>query len=227
MEASMFDTLLSLPFFQGLGHADLTRILESTRLDFETVGAGSFLVQQDQMCSGLTFVLQGEVAMSTLSADRTWSVEETLPVPAVVGMEVLYGSLRSHRHTLQAHSSTRLLRMDKHTVGALTAYFEVFRLNVLNWLTTTIVRRDQLLWLPAETNLRGRVRSFMRTHVHHPAGHKVFHISQQLLGNYLGEDKRYVARALHQMEDLGLLRLERRSIEVPSFGKLLSATLES
>ena len=221
----MFDTLLSLPLFQGLGHADLTRILESTRLEFETVPADTTIVQQDQPCTGLTFVLQGDVTLSTSSADRTWSVEEKLATPAVAGLEVLYGSMRSHRHTLTTRGETRLLQMDKRTVGALTAYFEVFRLNVMNLLTTTIVRRDLLHWQPAEKNLKGRIRGFMRAHVQRPAGHKVFCISQRLLGTYLGEDKRFISRALHEMQQAGLLLLDRRSIDIPSFEALLSAQL--
>jgi len=225
METSMFDTLLSLPLFQGLGHADLTRILESTRLEFETAHSGTIIVRQDQPCTGLTFILKGDVTVSTSSADRTWSVEEKLATPAVIGLEVLYGTLRSHRQTLTTCSETHLLQMEKRTVGALTAYFEVFRLNVMNLLTTSIVRHDLLHWLPAETNLKGRIRHFMRTHVQRPAGHKVFNISQRLLGTYLGEDKRYVSRALHEMQKAGLLQLERRSINVPSFEMLLSAQL--
>ena len=164
----MFDTLLSLPLFQGLGHADLTRILESTRLEFETAHSGTIIVRQDQPCTGLTFILKGDVTVSTSSADRTWSVEEKLATPAVIGLEVLYGTLRSHRQTLTTCSETHLLQMEKRTVGALTAYFEVFRLNVMNLLTTSIVRHDLLHWLPAEKNLKGRIRHFMRTHVQRP-----------------------------------------------------------
>lgn len=221
----MFDTLLSLPLFQGLGHADLTRILESTRLEFETAAPNTTIIRQDHECTGLTFLLTGEVAMSTASADRSWSVEEMMATPSVEGLEVLYGSLRNHRHTLTTCSETRLLQMDKRTVGALTAYFEVFRLNVMNLLTTTIVRRDLLHWLPAEQNLKGRIRSFMRAHVQRPAGHKVFYISQRQMGEYLGEDKRHVSRALHEMEASGLLSMERKSIDIPSFEALLSAPL--
>lgn len=224
MKQSMFETLLGLPLFQGLGYGDLTRILESTRLDFETAAAGSVLIQQDQLCEGLTFVLEGDIILTTRSADRTWSVEETIATPFVCGLEVLYGSLRHYRHTLMTRSETRLLQMDKRTVGALIAYFEVFRLNVMNLLTTTVVRHDMLHWLPAEQSLKGRIRGFMRAHVLRPAGEKHFRISQQKMGEYLGEDKRFVARALHEMEHDGLLQLERQDIFIPSFEALLSAS---
>ncbi len=225
MEPSMFDTLLSLPLFQGLGHDDLTRILESTRLDFDTIEEGHVLHQQDQPCTGLLFLLEGKVISQRLSADRSWSVEEILAAPSVVGLEVLYGSTRHHLQTLTTASTCRLLFIDKRTISALTAYFEVFRLNVLNQLTTAVVRNELTDWLPAEENLRGRIRAFMRAHVSRPAGRKRFNIPMWILGRYLGEDKRYVSYALHEMQAAGLLIMERRSIEVPSFEALLKADL--
>lgn len=222
MKQTMFDTLLSLPLFQGLGRRDLTRILESTRLDFATARAGSTILRQDTPCTGLTFIMQGQVATTTYAADRRWSVEEEMKVPAVVGIDVLYGSTRTHRLDCQARTSVRYLLMDKRTVAALTAYFEVFRLNVLNLLTTTAVRREQLLWMPPQTTLEGRIAAFMRAHVHHPAGGKRFRIALHLLGDYLGEDPRYVSKALHRMAEAGLLRLQRKTIEVDSFETLIN-----
>lgn len=219
----MFDTLLELPLFQGLGRGDLTRILESTRLEFETIPAQTLLLQQDTICDGLMFFIEGKVRMETLAANRLWSVEETMPIPSVAGLDVLYGCRRTHRHNLYAEMPTRILKMDKRTVGALTSYFEVFRLNVLNHLTTTISRRYQLDWLPAAESLEGRLIAFFHTHVSHPAGTKLFHISLQTLGQYLGEDPRYISRALHRMSDNGLLFMERRAIEIPRFELLLQS----
>ena len=205
----MFDTLLSLPLFQGLGHDDLTRILESTRLDFDTIEEGHVLHHQDQPCTGLLFLLEGKVISQRLSANRSWSVEEILAAPSVVGLEAGPG----YSYYIGF------------TISALTAYFEVFRLNVLNQLTTAFVRNELTDWLPAEENLRGRIRAFMRAHVSRPAGRKRFNIPMWILGRYLGEDKRYVSYALHEMQAAGLLIMERRSIEVPSFETLLKADL--
>ena len=217
----MFDTLLELPLFQGLGRDDLTRILESTRLDFSTMPTGSTLLRQDELCTGLTFFIDGQVGVETLAANRGWSVEETLPIPSVVGLEVLYGRRRTYRHSLYALSQTRLLTIDKRTVAALTSYFEVFRLNVFNTLTTSIARREQLDWLPAPTTLEGRLIAFFHTHVSHPAGPKTFHLSLRTLGAYLGEDPRYISRALHRLSNDDLLTLGRRAITIPSFERLL------
>ena len=91
--------------------------------------------------------------------------------------------------------------------------------------TTLIARQRQLQWLPAPQTLEGRIIHFMRTHVQRPAGFKVFHISMEALGTYLGEDSRYISKALHHLERQGLLRLERRAIQVPAFENIIKETL--
>ena len=219
----MFDTLLGLPLFQGLGKVDLTRILESTRMEFTTVKSDTVFLHQGDLCAGLTFVIDGRAVMETYAADHRWSVVEEMASPFVAGLEVLYGSTRTYLHSYRATSLLRLLQMDKRTAAALTSYFEVFRLNLLNSLTTAITRREQLQWLPPAPSLDGRIIAFMRQHVSHPAGAKRFFISLPILGTYLGEDPRYVSKALHHLADQGLLRLGRRLIEIPNFERLVQA----
>ena len=224
MEQTMYDTILGLPLFQGLSHSDLTRILESTRLQFETVAEGDVLLQQGQQCTGLTFIISGTINARTASADNRWSVDEELSGQMVLGMDVLYGSTRTHRQTVTTLTPTRVLYLNKRTVAAFISYFEVFRLNVLNLLTTSAVRRDQLNWLPPATTLEGLIIDFMRRHLTRPAGHKRFNISQRVLGSYLREDYRYVARALQNLKDKHLLTTERRLIDIPAFELLLTST---
>ncbi|MBP5772033.1 MAG: Crp/Fnr family transcriptional regulator [Bacteroidaceae bacterium] len=221
MEQTMFDTLLALPLFQGLGHADLTRILESTRLEFDTVQEDTVVLGQNEVCTGLTFILDGRMKMERFSADGRWSVEEELPIPAVIGVDVLYGSTRTYRHNYHTTRPSKLLRIDKRTIAALTSYFEVFRLNVLNLLTTTIARKDVAGWLPPAMTLEGRIVSFFRMHVERPAGHKRFNISQRTLGHYLGEDARYISKAIQNLASGKVINAGRKYIEIPNFEQLL------
>lgn len=217
----MFDTLLNLPLFQGLGVADLTRILESTRLDFQTLEAECVLLRQGDLCTGLTYLIDGGAVITTDAADRRWSVEEELALPAVLGLEVLYGSARCHAHSYRTTATTRTLYVDKRTVAALTSYFEVFRINLLNLLSTAIDKQRRIDWLPARPTLEGRIVHFMLCHCLRPAGHKTFCLSQRMLGSYLGEDYRYISKALHRLEGRGLVQLERNKIQVPAFETLL------
>lgn len=222
MAQNMFDTLLDLPLFQGLGQTDLTRIIESTHLDFSTLQQGQELVRQDALCTGVVLVIEGRLRQHTQSADRTWSVEEEAGRRSLIGLDVLYGGTRTHRSTYTAMGPTRVVFVDKRTVGALTAYFEVFRLNVLNNLTTQAMRRAALAWQPAPTTLEGHIIAFMRAHVSHPAGPKLFRISQQQLGRYLGQDYRFIAKALRRMEATQLIKKEYKAISTPAFETLIN-----
>ena len=203
----MFDILLALPLFQGLGHGDLTRILESTHLEFVTIEPGETICQQDATCDRLIFVIDGTLTAHTLSADRSWGVTEHLHQPTLVGLDVLYGRRRTFAFTAKALTRTKLLVVDKRTMGALFRYFEVMQINALNYLTSELARRDAPL-------LR-------------PAGYKRFDISQRALGEYLGEDPRYVAKALRRMEQDELLIRHRRCVEFPAFEKALNQAYNS
>ncbi|MCR5820905.1 MAG: Crp/Fnr family transcriptional regulator [Bacteroidaceae bacterium] len=221
MEKTMFDTLLDLPLFQGLGHDDLNRILESTHLYFEKRSSGDVIVKEGDLCEDVTFVLDGKVSVENTAADGSWSVEEEIHTSSAIGIECLYGSRRTYPSTYKAHSQTRLLRIDKRTIAALTAYFEVFRINLLNYLSAVLARTVQPHWLPAPETLEGRIVMWLRSHVSRPAGYKQFHLTMTVLGRYLGEDYRYISRALHKLEDSGLLILSRHTITIPAFEALL------
>lgn len=216
----MFETILALPLFQGLSYDDVTRIVESVPLGFETRSADEVVCRQDAQCTHVYFVIEGSLSTHTYAADRTWAVEEVEPAGAVVGLEVLFGRRRSYRSTCTAVGRVRLLVVDKRTMGALFRYFEVMQLNAFNRLTSDIARYEQRLWLPPATTLEGRIVSFMQAHVVRPAGWKRFTISHATLGSYLGEDQRYVSRALHRMQEASLLKLGRKSIEVEAVEKL-------
>ena len=217
----MFTTLLSLPLFQGLSYDDVTRIVESTRLEFSTLQQGALLCRQDTLCDAVHIVISGRLCVRTLSAARNWTVEEELPAHSVVGLEVLYGRRRTYASTYTAIEATRLLTIDKHTMGSLFRFFEVMQMSAFNMLTSEISRRDRLLWLPPAVSLEERLVRFMLFHVLRPAGRKRFEISMALLGLYLGEDQRRISRALHTMAEKGLLQLHRRVVEIPSFETIL------
>ena len=227
MQQSMFDILLALPLFQGLGHGDLTRILESTHLEFVTIEPGETICQQDATCDRLIFVIDGTLTVHTLSADRSWGVTEHLHQPTLVGLDVLYGRRRTFAFTAKALTRTKLLVVDKRTMGALFRYFEVMQINALNYLTSELARRDAPLWLPAAMTLEARIIHFCRLHLLRPAGYKRFDISQRALGEYLGEDPRYVAKALRRMEQDELLIRRRRCVEFPAFEKALNQAYNS
>ena len=84
---TMFDTLLQLPLFQGLAQEDFTRILEKVKLHFTKYKPGELLLKEGGACHELVFVLKGEIASSTSSADSSYCFTEYFPAPFLIGHE--------------------------------------------------------------------------------------------------------------------------------------------
>ena len=63
---TMFDTLLQLPLFQGLGQEDLTHILGKVKFHFAKHKDHTLLAQSLTPCRQLLFLLKGEVTATMM-----------------------------------------------------------------------------------------------------------------------------------------------------------------
>lgn len=220
MTNTMFDTLLTMPLFQGLSHSDITNILESTHLDFRRAKPDTILAEENSTCNSLLFIFNGVISMKTYVANRSWYVEEELHAPLMIGLDALFSPTLYYRSTYTTLSPVRYFQIEKRNVHDLAEKYEVVRLNIINSLSVTIHRKNALHWLPAQETLEKRIIKFFRDHVSYPAGRKIFHLSLKTLGLYLGRDQRYISASLKKLESQGLVFMKNRCYEIPHFEKL-------
>ncbi|MCM1109527.1 MAG: Crp/Fnr family transcriptional regulator [Clostridium sp.] len=220
MERSMFETLLELPLFQGICLTDLTRIVETEKLAFEKYEAGECLIKQDTPCHRLVFLTKGTITKHTVSTNRLYAVSERISAPAVLQPEALYGLNPTHYHSYTAKSDVNIMAIEKKGVNNLLMQYEVFRINMQNYMSTKIQRVQRLLWGPAPSNVEQSIVRFLRMHIQHPAGEKILHIKMEDLGEQIKETRLNVSRALNRMQNQGLVLLKRKEIIIPAYEKL-------
>ena len=123
---TMFDTLLQLPLFQGLAQEDFTRILEKVKLYFTKYKPGELLLKEGGACHELVFVLKGEIASSTSSADSSYCFTEYFPAPFLIEAHSIFG-MKTH------YASTYRARTEVHTVSISKAFVvkELFNYEIL------------------------------------------------------------------------------------------------
>ena len=90
-ETSLMERLQLLPLFQGMAQSDMEWIMEKLRLDFSRIPADSCIVEQDDICDSLIFILSGEVRMQTESPHGLYHFFEKIQVPTVLQPEHLFG----------------------------------------------------------------------------------------------------------------------------------------
>ena len=218
----MFDTLLELPLFQGLGKNDITHIVETVKLNFAKVPQGECIVSQDELCRGLIFLLEGTLIRHTESDDRSYAVSERITAPAVLQPEVLYGWQTRYTHSYIAHTGSNIVSIEKQVVNRVLMQYEVFRINLLNLLSTQVVRNQRLFWHNSSGSTEQRIVKFIRNHSSYPAGEKILNIKMEDLALQLNDTRINVSRALNSMQKKGILLLKRKEIIIPALEKLLT-----
>lgn len=221
MESFTLETLSALPLFQGLRRDELEQCYASVPYSLVPYQVGQNIAIQDESCRQLIVIFRGTILMHTFSDDKHYAFQERIQSPVVIQPEALYGINPHYSHTFKAQTEARALVIPKEGVTQLFARFEVFRLNMINLLSTQIYRGRKWLWHNLAGDTEKRIISFFRTHSYYPAGEKILEISMEELGKQINEPRMNVSRALNKLQNQNLILLQRKRIIVPALEKLL------
>ena len=112
------------------------------------------------------------------------------------------------------------MSISKAHVVQLTNQLIVFRLNLLNIISTQSQRLQQQPWHPQPSDLRQRIIHFFKDRSLRPAGEKVFKIKMVRLATELNASRLDISIALNAMQADGLVKLTRGYITVPALERL-------
>lgn len=216
-----YDNLLSLPLFLGMSRDDLQKAAGHTRLDFRKTEAETVIAAKGDPCTHLYFLLDGNVKVSTSPDDGGYCMEETLTPPDAFQPECLFGLHQYFTHTYTTVTPCSLLCITKQEALQLSTDFIIFRLNLLNLVTTQSQRYYRRTLQTPPTTLDVRIARFLMSLCMRPDGEKTLHIKMRRLAAEVNDSRLNVSCALHRMEAQGLVRLLRARIVIPAIENLL------
>ena len=223
MENFTLDTLNALPLFQGIGKSELAQFSTSVPHRIVQYAEGENLAKQDHPCRQLILAFRGTIEMRTRSDNNRFAFYERLQSPVALQPEALYGITPHYTHTYTAQTDIRALIIPKDGVTLLFSRFEVFRLNMINLLSSYIYRQGRWLWHNLSGNTEKRIVNFIHSRSVYPAGEKILEISMEDLGLQINEPRMNVSRALNRLQKENLVLLKRRKIIIPALEKLIQA----
>lgn len=222
-ESFIFDKLLQLPLWQGMGRADVLAIAGQAKIGFVQKAKGACIVEQGSVCQSLIFVVEGEVCTYTSSADRGYQLTEWINLPHVIQPECLFGVQTRYLRSVYAAGKVQLLEITKSAVRDFLFDFPTFRINFLNiscWQSQQYMRR---LWENYATTIEARFVQFILRRSQRPAGKKELKIKMTRLAEELGETRLSVSFMLRKLEAKGLLESNRQRITIPAFEQLVNS----
>lgn len=217
----LYDKLLGLPLFQGMSSSDLQGVVSTAKIGFMKYKRNEVVVDAMEPCRRLLFLMDGDMEMKMTSADHSFSVTEQLPAPSLIEPERLFGLTQHYSRCYTTRSLCHLISIGKDDVIRLSSEYMVFRLNLMNILSTQVQRQQRYVWQQTPDSVRGRVVRFLRQHCALPSGKKVFNIKMQQLANETNDARLEVSQVLNEMDAEGSIRLQRGIITINKLETLL------
>lgn len=220
-EERLYDRLLGLPLFQGLSGCDIDDIVGKTKFGFHKSPANKIYRREGDACDALCFLLRGEMSVETFADDHGYSIVEQMKSPSVLQPECLFGLMQHYTQTFTTLTSCQFMTLDKQEVLRLSDAHVIFRLNLLNILSTQSQRLSRTLWhVPGDTRLR--IVRFFASRCSRPAGPKTIHIKITRLAEEINVGRQAASDALNALQRDGLLTFSRGTIRIPALERLMT-----
>jgi CRP-like cAMP-binding protein len=217
----VYDKLLKIPLFTGMSMTELESVVGETRLLFRKVERGERVASDGDPCGRLVILVEGRLCMTTTSDDHGLAVEEEMSGCHVLQPECAFGLRQRFTHTYQALTACSLISIDKKEALRLTSASLIFRLNMINLISTKLQKVNAKVWRRPPRTLQESIVRFLSDRCLFPTGRKVFRLKMARMALELHEDRRKVSRCLNALQDRGMLTLHRCRIEVPSLEDLV------
>ncbi len=218
----IYDHLLRFPLFQGLSRAELLQLAGNTKFGFVKEKEGRIVTQEETPCQQLMLLVKGKLLLRQRSDDGGYTILEQIASSWVVQPEALFGAHPYYTVSCTTIEPCHFIVLSKDEVLRLLDDFLIFRLNMLNLLSTQAQRRNRMQWRREPLSLRERFVRFVIDHVTYPAGPKELLILMKRLAAELGDSRLDVSRMLNQLQAEQLLQLHRGRIVIPSLEHLLT-----
>lgn len=211
----IYDKLLGLPLFQGMSSSDLQDIVTRVKFGFHKYARNTVIADEGDRCEGIIFLLSGDVEMISVSADHALRITEFPVLPFALEPDRVFGLQQYYCRKYIAKTQCNALFVRKADIILLATEFMVFRLNLLNILSTSSQRYYRQIWKHTPTSTETRLIELFRSHSALPSGTKIIHTKMVQLANEINEARLDVSIALNKLHSENKIILQRGIITIP------------
>jgi CRP-like cAMP-binding protein len=212
--------LQRMPLFLGMSREELIEVATKIKFDFKTVEPSETVIREGDTVGRLWMLLKGTLQCTTDADDRSYRFVEEISAPTILQLENTFGVDQHSTRLYTASTTCNLVILDKNEILKLANDSLIFRLNLFNSLSTALQKSEAGKWKSTPRNLEERLCWFFIAHCLHPAGHKWVYVKMERLALVVNDSRLNVSRALHRLQDKGLLLMGRGKIEIPKIEKM-------
>ncbi len=133
--ASMYERIMGLPLFKGLGEAQISSFLEKTHLEFRNCKPGEIIVGRGERISKVMLLLSGRVKLSLKIENHDIYIIQKYSGGNVLCVERLFGMDTCSPYEIEALCESTVISFSKERYVNLLGSDNIFLINYLNYLS--------------------------------------------------------------------------------------------
>lgn len=213
---SMYEFLMELPLFKGVGFDKISEIIGTTKFHFLKYLEGETIVSAGDPCTHIRFVISGAARLTTVSSDSRMRVCQTLTAPDVIAPDFLFGRFTNYPATAVAIDRTSILQLTKNDYLKILHSDKVFLINFLN--TISINAQKSVIGVLALTHgtLEERIAFWIAALTQRGSTDITLQCKQRDIYSLFGVQRSSFINTLDSMQERGLLEYDQREIRFNS-----------
>lgn len=152
--SSMFETIMELPLFKGIGEDQLSQLLEKTSIEFLKFEDGEYISRADKRVEAIDFILSGRVRQTYSLKNHPIEVDEILGKGAMIGALNLYGMVTNYFSASVALGKVSVMRISKKQYIDILLSDGIYILNFVNFLSAAAQKAPTIMENLGEPSIR-------------------------------------------------------------------------
>lgn len=219
--ASMYETIMDLPLFKGVGKDHVSQFLEKTPVAFHNYSDGELISVPGEEVKMIKFIIKGEVRICNTLDSLDLTVVERSGFGRVLGADRLFGISTGYPFKIVACGDTSIMQFKKEQYVNLLYTDKIYMLNFFNYLSLRAQRPTEAISSYAEGDISGIIRRMVAILTDPVAKSISIEGGIDNLAKYCGTDVRQIEQWIDVMEREGVVRRGAGGIVIPSREKFL------
>lgn len=132
---SMYETIMELPLFKGIGVDQVSSMLSKTSIEFLNFNEGEVIIRPNDKADSVNFILKGKVTVTHTLSNLKIDIVETAGEGRVIGALRLFGLNTDYSCLIKAKSKVSVMRIGKEQYFNLLFTDKIYILNLLNYIS--------------------------------------------------------------------------------------------
>lgn len=212
----MYEMLMDLPLFKGVGKDQISYFLEKTNIDFLNYPDSATVVDSGDPVKMIKFVISGRVRIIHPLDSASMSVEEIAGFGRVLGAERLFGITTGYPYRVEALGKTSVMEFSKEQYVNLLHSDRIYILKFFNYLSLRAQRPVEAMMHYSHDDIRSRLCVLISMLTDPGSSGLAINATDDALAGYCGKTREEVSAWKESAQEAGLITVSDGCIRVRS-----------